>query len=115
PRVHIQSFELTGEGRNLASTQPPELRLNSRLEEPARLLLDFLSANTGRALFVAESTGRRETLLELLRKRGLAPRTVESWQEFLEGDAKLSVCVAPLQEGIHLPQQGITVISEPQV
>ncbi|HEX7030510.1 MAG TPA: transcription-repair coupling factor [Gammaproteobacteria bacterium] len=115
PRVRIQSFELTEDGKNLGSVQPPELRLNSRLEEPARVLLDFLERYTGRALFVAESTGRRETLLELLRKRKLEPKTLESWQEFLDGHEKLNVCVAPLQEGIHLPQQGITVISEPQV
>ena len=114
-RVQVQSFERIGDGHNFGSAQPPELRLNSRLEEPARLLLDFLAQFTGRALFVAESTGRRETLLELLRRRKLSPRTVESWQEFLDGGDALNVCVAPLAEGIHLPQQGITVIAEAQV
>src|SRR5690606_31528571 len=104
-RVQVQSFERIGDGHNFGSAQPPELRLNSRLEEPARLLLDFLAQFTGRALFVAESTGRRETLLELLRRRKLSPRTVESWQEFLDGGDALNVCVAPLAEGIHLPQQ----------
>ncbi|HEX7048229.1 MAG TPA: transcription-repair coupling factor [Gammaproteobacteria bacterium] len=113
--VRIQSFELTGDGANLGSAQPPELRLNSHLEEPARVLLDFLGKYTGRALFVAESTGRRETLLELLRKRKLEVKTAVSWREFIDGDERITVCVAPLQEGIHLPQQGITVVSEQQV
>jgi len=118
-RVGIQSFEISGEdrdrNRNFGSALPPELRLNSRLEEPARSLLDYLNTYTGRALFVAESTGRRETLLELLRKRKLDVKTTESWQEFLSDETRLSVCVAPLQEGIHLPGIGITVISEQQV
>lgn len=115
PRVRLQSFELTGGGKNFGSAQPPELRLNSRLEEPARILLDFLNTFTGRVLFVAESTGRRETLLELLRKRKLQPKTLPDWKAFQDGDEKLAVCVGPLQEGIHLPQQGVTVITEPQL
>ncbi len=114
-RVTIHSFELADNGRNLGSATPPELRLNSKLEEPARVLMEFLDGWSGRALFVAESTGRRETLLELLRKRRYEPRTTEGWREFLDGDAAISVCVAPLQEGIHLPQLGVSVISEQQV
>ncbi|MDX1454156.1 MAG: transcription-repair coupling factor [Gammaproteobacteria bacterium] len=120
PGVDIHSFELldASNGHNFDSVQPPELRLNSRQEEPARLLLDFLASFNGaggRALFVAESTGRRETLLDLLKKRKLDPQTVASWPEFLASDAPVVVCVAPLQEGIHLPRQGISVIAEPQL
>lgn len=118
-RVRLQSFEISAEDetqhQNFGTALPPELRLNSRLDEPARSLLDYLKLYNGRALFVAESTGRRETLLELLRKRKLDVKTVDNWQEFLDDDAVYSVCVAPLQEGIHLPRLDITVISEQQV
>ena len=122
PGITVHSFELTTGGpqaHNFGTVKPPELRLNSRLEEPARILLDFLDSfveqHEGRALFVAESAGRRETVLDLLKKRKLAPQTVDTWQEFVRGNAKVAVCVSPLQEGIHLPDDGLTVIAENQV
>ncbi|MDX1443554.1 MAG: transcription-repair coupling factor [Gammaproteobacteria bacterium] len=122
PGITVHSFELTTGGdnaQNFGTVRPPELRLNSRLEEPARILLDFLDEfitnREGRALFVAESTGRRETLLDLLKKRKLAPKTVDTWQDFVTGEMPVAVCVSPLQEGIHLPDDGLTVIAENQL
>ncbi|MFV9616250.1 MAG: transcription-repair coupling factor, partial [Gammaproteobacteria bacterium] len=50
---------------------PADLILQTRLEEPAQALNsyinDFTSTHKGRLLFVAETSGRREVLIELLR------------------------------------------------
>src|SRR5690606_6810250 len=114
-RVRIQSFELSNDGHNLGSVQPPELRLNSRLEEPARLLVDFLGTYSGRALVGAESARRRESRRGRRRRWGFAPRPVDGRAAFLEDDAQRSVCGAPPPEGMHRPGCAGTAISEPQV
>ena len=56
-----------------------------------------------RILFVAESTGRREMLLDNLRGFGIQPTQVEGWQDFLTGTQSLAVTVAPLEEPLLLP------------
>ena len=56
-----------------------------------------------RVLFVAESTGRREMLLDNLRGFGIQPKPVEGWRDFLSGTASLAVTVAPLEEPLLLP------------
>nr|WP_242477164.1 transcription-repair coupling factor [Halochromatium glycolicum] len=56
-----------------------------------------------RILFVAESTGRREMLLDNLRGFGIQPTQVDGWQDFLTGTQALAVTVAPLEEPLLLP------------
>jgi len=72
-----------------------------------------------RILFVAESTGRREMLLDNLRGFGIQPTQVEGWQEFLTGTQALAVTVAPLEEPLLLPasaeQPALALLTETQL
>ncbi|MBA2492265.1 MAG: transcription-repair coupling factor, partial [Gammaproteobacteria bacterium] len=68
--------------------------------EPAAPLRKFLDELTGRVLFVAESAGRREHLLEVLHGFDLRPAQVDGWQAFLGSDAKLAITTAPLEQGL---------------
>ena len=50
---------------------------------------------------VAESDGRRESLLELLRDHKIDVPSVDTLAEFLAGDEKVAIAAAPLAEGFH--------------
>ncbi|HET9679762.1 MAG TPA: DEAD/DEAH box helicase, partial [Gammaproteobacteria bacterium] len=116
PEITIAGFEVTDGGVNLGSTTPPALKFDSQAEEPASALLQFLNGfdDRGRVLFATESAGRREHLLDILRRHDLHPKTLSSWQAFLDGNEN-AICIAPLEAGLHLLQQGISVITETQL
>jgi transcription-repair coupling factor (superfamily II helicase) len=126
-RIALDSFEqrpdATG-AANLGSTQPPPLMLDARREDSVAALVGFIDSFTaagappgaaGRVLLVAESPGRRETLLDLLRRRDRAPQAVAGWREFLTGTMPLGICVGPLALGIHLPAAGLSLVAEAQL
>src|SRR5207237_4836822 len=52
-----------------------------------------------RVLIVAESEGRRESLLELLRDSRIDPPSVATLAEFEGGDERFAIAVAPLAQG----------------
>ncbi len=66
-------------------------------------------------LFVAESSGRREVLRETLAGYNIKTSSINSWQEYLENLAELTLAVAPLEQGVWLPDQSIVLITETQL
>lgn len=116
-RIHAQTFELDkGAGhQNYNTVIPPQLTLNARQDRPCDALLQFIDNFDGRILFAAETAGRRETLLELLRENTIQPKAYQNWDEFLADDEALGITVAPLEHGLVLPENNIAVIAEPQL
>ncbi|HET7921337.1 MAG TPA: transcription-repair coupling factor [Gammaproteobacteria bacterium] len=115
-RIEIRQAEWPDEtARHFATAAPPPLRVETRAEEPVARLLAFLSDFPGRVLFAAESAGRREHVLELLSRRELRPVIVESWQAFLDSEARIALCVAPLERGLLLPDAGLAIVAEEQL
>ncbi len=105
---------------NFATSIPPKLSLPPRTPHPLAPLLTFLNDFNGRVLIATESTGRRETLLEMLRDHERYPKQLDSWAEFMQSDAPLAITVAPFDEGMLFEKgQGdaekIAVISESQL
>ncbi|MBS3803735.1 MAG: transcription-repair coupling factor [Oleiphilaceae bacterium] len=91
----------------------PNVAMDGRSGDPARRLREFLDAFDGRVLICAESSGRREALIESLRDNHLQVETTDSWQEHLQQTGKrLTITVAPLEEGLLLPASGIALITE---
>lgn len=90
----------------------PEISVNEKFQEPLNALESFLIESNHRVLFCAESAGRREALLELLQRIRISPKEVESWQEFLSTNEKLAITVSPTDQGLHLPDNHITLITE---
>ena len=116
PRVIWQSFEYEqADAVNFASEAPPSLVLDVRATEPTDKLKHFLSDFKGRVLFTAETTGRRETLLEILREHQIQPHTFESWSDFQAANDPLGITVAPLEQGLLLSNPHIAVIAESQL
>ncbi len=94
---------------------PPDLILQTRLEEPAQALNNFISTYKGRLLFVAETSGRREVLTELLRGHQIHPKVCSTWQEFVSSEDRICITVSEISQGLVLLKTDIAVITESQI
>jgi len=120
PCISAQPFELTEEqlasgGVNFGSHRPPELHIDHRAEDPAASLAEFLGQFPGRVLVAAESAGRREILLDVLRGRDITLPTVETWQAFLDSGLRQAITVAPLENGLLFEQAALAIVAEGQL
>lgn len=109
PRVVTSQDDVeTGVGRERFPAQVlPNLAIEAKANEPLAALSTFLNEFPGRVLFTAESAGRREVLLELLERLKLRPKTLDSWQEFVDSKERLAITIAPLDEGLLLEQTAL--------
>ncbi len=116
--VQSQRFEIQAsdsQNINIANEAPGLFPVEPRGERPMGALQDFLGKFPGRVLFVAESTGRREALLDQLVGNRLKPETVGSWAEFLASERQLCLTTAAIDRGLQLPEAGIAMITENQL
>jgi transcription-repair coupling factor (superfamily II helicase) len=114
-RVELDPLTQTAPYRNFATRSPPRLRIDPRHEDPARELTNFLHTFQGRVLIAAESAGRREMLLDLLRQRRLEPKHVDDWAQFMDGEMDFAITVSPVANGLLLDQPSIALIAEEQL
>ncbi|SEL10310.1 transcription-repair coupling factor (superfamily II helicase) [Atopomonas hussainii] len=92
---------------------PPSLPVEAKAEQPLAAVAAFLANHAGRHLFIAESPGRREALLELLARIGCKPVVIEHWLDFLTSQHNSAICIAPLQTG--LVSDSLAIICESQL
>ncbi len=114
-RIRVQSFELQKTGpswSNYASTALPAVQLNGRAQHPAAALKNFIADFKGRIIFAAESAGRREAILDLLRDQEIRPSLSDDWHSALQSEQRLLVTIAPLEQGMVLEDPAIAVIAE---
>ncbi len=119
PRVQLQHAEwppeTPGEVQNFATSAPSAVRIDARAERPAAALVDHVRASAGRVLLVAESAGRRELLLELLRAHDMTPKLFESFAAFAAGNAGLGLTVSPVVPGLKLETPPLEILTEAQL
>jgi len=116
-RVDYESFKIEDEtqGHNFATAAPQEWRIDLRAEKPLAPLASFVQQFPGRVLLAADSAGRREVLLEMLRAASLVPKAVAGWHEFAQGDARFAISIAPEMAGLNLVTPPIAVLGEAQL
>ncbi|MCC2666384.1 MAG: transcription-repair coupling factor [Gammaproteobacteria bacterium] len=100
---------------NFATKAPLNLKVDHKASRPLQALEAFLINYAGRVLFCAETTGRREVLLQLLNNIQIQPVIFDSWEAFLFSDAKYGMTVAPLEEGLYLLEPPLAMITEAQL
>ena len=100
---------------NAATRIPPAIRVETRYEDAAASLMQFLDSFDGRVLFTADSAGRRERVFELLAGRDMHISRVDSWQAFVDSDMQAAVTIAPIEDGVLLPEARFAIISEQQL
>ena len=114
PRVTMttEATESSG-GRNCQTNVMPDVAMDGRAADPAGRLKRFISEFKGRVLICAESSGRREALIENLADHGLKLSTLENWQAFVsDPPATLGITVAPMEYGLLLPDHHLALITE---
>jgi transcription-repair coupling factor (superfamily II helicase) len=95
----------------------PDVSVDRGATEPLDRLQRHLDATAHRVLLVAESEGRRESLLELLRDHRIDPPSVATLAEFESSDEKIAITAAPLAAGFHWqrPEGAIQFITETEL
>ena len=117
-RTKVEPLGADAAGRayqNFPLAQAPLLRVDPRATPAAAALVRWLAEFNGRTLIAAESLGRREVLLELLRAHDLKPTPVESWAGFLDATATLCITVAGGVAGLVAPESRLAIIGEEQL
>ena len=77
----------------------PDLGVDRGAPEPLKKLQIHVGTTAHRVLIVAETQGRRESLLELLRDSRIEPPSVASLAEFQSSDERFAIAVAPMASG----------------
>ncbi len=112
PRVEIRADQK----KALINTeQCPEVEINHRKDQPLYKLKEIIENYDGNILLCAESAGRRESIIDLLARNAIKTEAIESWAEFLGSESKISICIAPLNQGFQLPSQLRMLLSENQL
>ncbi|ESS71509.1 transcription-repair-coupling factor Mfd [Methyloglobulus morosus KoM1] len=90
----------------------PDLTIDAKLTEPAQRLQQFIKDHPSPILFVAESAGRREALIDKLRQHKISVKSVDNWRTFLAGDISPAITVAPMDHGVWLANPPLAIITE---
>ncbi len=93
----------------------PDVRLDTRASVPLASLHAFSLDFDGKIIVSAESAGRREVLLPLLRQSGIEPELCESWQDALASKKHFCLTTAPLETGFISSDGALALITEPDL
>ena len=93
------------EGEGWATDPLPAIDVDRRAVEPLARLREFVDGFEGRALIVAESPGRRETLSQFFAEHHFHPTLVDDWERFLASTHPLAMTYGPLASGFVLPAE----------
>ena len=92
----------------------PEITASRHDETPFSALKAYLATHSGyRVLFCAETAGRREVLIDLLRQVQIHPLAVDSWHDFQQQDNPYAITVMPMDHGLVLPDAKLMLLAEP--
>ncbi len=114
-RFSAQSLAEHRDNHNLPTRMPPALKIEARYEDAAGALMQFLNTFDGRVLFTSDSAGRREQVFEMLAGRDLDLSRVDDWAAFAAGKHRIGVAIAPIENGVLLPDARIAIIGEQQL
>ena len=118
-QVQLHTFEwppeTAGVVQNFASTAPAAVRIDPRAEQPAHELIAHILASPARILLAAESAGRRELLLDLLRGRDIHAKIFDNFSSFVAGSLKLGITVSSAVSGMRLETPALEILTETQL
>ncbi len=84
-------------------------------EDPLARFKSHARNTAHRVLVLAESDGRRESLLDFLRASNVNPPAFESLEEFQASDEKLGIATAALNTGFSWLEPGIDFVTETEL
>jgi transcription-repair coupling factor (superfamily II helicase) len=117
PQVYISNLTVRNKADccNFSTRIPVHVPIDIRSNKPLEIFKRFLNEFNGRVLLVAESPGRRETIIELFRFNELHPQLYNSWNDFVDGNGSFGLTVSPLENGALIDDPRISIISETEL
>jgi transcription-repair coupling factor (superfamily II helicase) len=100
------TLALRGQAPEAWAQSVPDVAVDRGATEPLARLEQHLDTTTARVLLLAESEGRRESLLELLRDHDIDVPSVDTLAAFESGDDKVAIVAAPLAAGFQWLRDG---------
>ena len=85
-----------------------DLTIDHKLKHPFELINNFIrdKETPNKILFIAESQGRRESVLELLARDNIKPSVFSSIEDFIESTEPLGISVNALNQGFSFQAKG---------
>ena len=93
----------------------PDLMVMRGATDPLERLELYAKNTAHRLLILAESDGRRESLLDFLRASELSPVVFDSLQDFEKSQEKIGIATSHLQVGFSWLETGIDFITETEL
>ena len=93
----------------------PELSVVRGAEDPLARFKEHAQRTPNQVLVLAESAGRRESLLDFLRASHLTLPAFESLAEFLASDEKLGIATAALASGFSWVEEAVDLVTETEL
>ena len=93
----------------------PALAAQRGMEEPLSLLKSHMVGSKNRILILAESDGRRESLLDFLRASHVTPPAFDSLEDFQTSSERIGIATAPLAAGFAWMELGIDLVTETEL
>ncbi len=90
----------------------PSVAVNRRADDALEALKTFSRDFSGRILVVADSPGRRETLLGLFNEYALQTAPVDDWPAFEQADETLALTVGSVHTGFVDEAGGVALVTE---
>jgi transcription-repair coupling factor (superfamily II helicase) len=116
-QLAIKPIDATGDTAthfvNLAAL--PQLTVVRGAEDPLASLKTYARNTQQRLLVLAESDGRRESLLDFLRASQINPPAFESLDAFLASHEKFGIATAALSSGFSWIEYGIDLVTETEL
>jgi transcription-repair coupling factor (superfamily II helicase) len=93
----------------------PDLTVVRGAADPLQKLQAHAGKTANRLLILAESDGRRESLLDFLRSSNVSPPAFDSLAEFEGSAEKIGIATAALQVGFSWTEAGLDLITETEL
>ncbi|WP_419420871.1 transcription-repair coupling factor [Legionella sp. D16C41] len=93
----------------------PNLFIDRKAPNPLQKLTAYVTDTNYRYLIIAESAGRREVLLDLMKQHSLSATSYSTWDDFLASSAQIGIIIGPLADGSELVEAKIALITEAQL
>jgi transcription-repair coupling factor (superfamily II helicase) len=112
PAAELEFNNKNNDLLNTATSPLPPLHVERRADDPLHRLRVFVDSYAGRILVLAETLGRRETMLEYFAEYGLKPAQVTDWAQFNASNEHFVLGVAPLSNGFIDTAAQVAIITE---
>ena len=115
PRLMLGEFDANPNHTSDEATVTtlPSISLDRRSEDPLRAFREFLAQHTGKTIVIAETPGRRESILTLLQDGSFTVRVAESFADALASEDRLTLITGALHYGFRMP--GLALVTESEL